>query len=153
MWKLQLFFLNNPIITWTTRISSILNFEIPDQSLVMNNSWIKLRDFFFLNFEIPDELPCYVWQCWLLCTFLLVLSRGIVSCILLIVIYIECTMIHNAHLQVPFLYMNDNMTNRYKVFTFITTIFFYLYNTINIIYKCTHNYKRLPFMSSPFSNL
>ena len=29
------------------------------------------------------------------------LCKGIVSCILLIVIYIKCTMIHNAHLWVP----------------------------------------------------
>ena len=45
---------------------------------------------------------CYVWQCWLICTILLELSRGIVSCILLIANYIECTVIHNAHLWVLF---------------------------------------------------
>ena len=35
-------------------------------------------------------------------SILLKLSRGIVSCILLIVNYIECTAIHNAHLWVLF---------------------------------------------------
>ena len=43
------------------------------------------------------------------------------------------------------LYRKDNMTNRYKIFTFITTIIFYLYNTINIIHKCTLNCKRLTY--------
>ena len=45
---------------------------------------------------------CFAWQCWLICAILLELSRGIVSCILLIVIYIEHTMIHNTCLWVPF---------------------------------------------------
>ena len=54
--------------------------------------------------------------------------------------YIKCIVIHNTHLWVP-LQENDNMTNRHKIFTFITTIIFYLYNTINIIheYECTLN--------------
>ena len=43
----------------------------------------------------------------------LILSRGIVSHMLLIVTYIKCTVIHNAHLQVPLLERN-NVTNRYK---------------------------------------
>ena len=35
------------------------------------------------------------------------------------------------------------MTIIYKIFTFITTITFYLYNTINIIHKYTLNCKDL----------
>ena len=69
---------------------------------------------------------------------------------LLSVIYIECTVIHNAHLWVPLL-ERDNVTNRYKIFTFIITIFFYPYNTINIIHKCTFNCKNF-LMGSSSSN-
>ena len=94
------------------------------------------------QFMLAPHDQCYVWQCWPICTFLLGLSRGIVSCILLIIIYIKCTVIHKACLWVPLL-ERDNMTNIYKIFTFIITIFFYLtsYNTINIIHKCTLNCK------------
>ena len=42
---------------------------------------------------------CYVRQCSLVCAYLLELSRGIVSCF--VIVYIGCTAIHNAHLQVP----------------------------------------------------
>ena len=79
------------------------------------------------------------------------LSSSIVSCICLSIIYIECTTIHNAHLWVP-LQERNNMTNRYKVFTFIITIIFYLYNTINIIHKCTLNCKDF-LIGSSSSNL
>ena len=69
------------------------------------------------------------------------LSMGLYCHVYLLnIIYIKCTEIHNACLQVPFL-ERDNMTNRYKIFTFIITIFFYPYNTINIIHKCTLNCK------------
>ena len=34
-------------------------------------------------------------------------------------------MIHNAHLWVPLL-ERDNVTNKYRIFTFIITIYFYL---------------------------
>ena len=61
----------------------------------------------------------------LLALFSLGLSRGIVSRIYLFVVYIECTAIHNAHLWVP-LQERYNMTNIYKIFTFITTIIFYV---------------------------
>ena len=48
-------------------------------------------------------------------------------------------------------YWSNNMTKRYKTFTFIMTIIFYLYNTINI-HKCTLN--SIDFlMSSSSSNL
>ena len=43
------------------------------------------------------------------------------------------------------------MTNIYNIFTFITTIIFYLYNTINIIHKCTLNCK--DFLMSSSSSL
>ena len=45
-----------------------------------------LRDLFCSNFEIPDEPPCYVRQCWLICTTLLELSRGTASNILLLIL-------------------------------------------------------------------
>ena len=77
------------------------------------------------------------------------LSRGIMSHISLSIIYIECTMIHNACLWV-LLQERNNVTNRYKVFTFIITIIFYLYNTINIIHKCKLNCK--DFLVSSFSS-
>ena len=67
---------------------------------------------------------------YLLALLYLSLSRGIVSHIYLFIIYIECTMIHNDYLQVP-LYDRNNVTNIYKIFTFIIPIIFYLYNTIN----------------------
>ena len=50
------------------------------------------------------------------------LSRGIGACII-VKDYIKCTTIHNAHLWVPLL-ERDNMTKRYKIFTFIMTIYF-----------------------------
>ena len=87
----------------------------------------------------------------LLTLFYLSLSKGIVSCIYLFVIYIKGTMIHNAHLQVP-LQERNNMTKIYKIFTFITSIIFYLYNTINVIHKCTLNCKDF-LVSSSSSNL
>ena len=78
------------------------------------------------------------------------LSSSIVSCICLSIIYMECTTIHNAHLWVP-LQERNNMTNRYKVFTFIISIIFYLYNTLNIIHKCTLNCKDFLVSSSSSS--
>ena len=59
----------------------------------------------------------------LLVLFYLRLSRGIFSHIYLVIIYIKYTMIHNARLWVPLLERN-NVTNGYKIFTFITTIIF-----------------------------
>ena len=82
----------------------------------------------------------------LLVSFYLDMYRGIVSHIYLVIIYIT---IHNAHLWVP-LYERNNV-NIYKLFTFIITIIFYLYNTINVIHKCTLNCKDLHLNSSSSS--
>ena len=46
----------------------------------------------------------------------------------------------------------NDVTLKYKMFSFITTIFFYLYITINIIHKCTLNCKSF-LVSSSSSNL
>ena len=71
----------------------------------LNSSQMKklnsqiLRDLFSSNFKIPDEPPCYVRQCQLICAILLELSRCTVSRIF--ITYIRCTAVHNACLQVP----------------------------------------------------
>ena len=85
---------------------------------------------------------CYLaWVCW-----------GVFCHVYLLnIVYIKCTMIHNAHFGFPLLEI-DNMTNGYKIFTFIITIFFYSYNTINIIHKCTLYCKDF-LMCSSSSNL
>ena len=100
--------------------------------------------------EMPPEFDlmqldmteyCYVWQ-WLnyLCYLAWVCLPVYCHIYLVNIIYIKCTAICNVHLQVPSL-ERDTVTNRYKIFTFITTIFFSPYNTINTIHKCTLNCK------------
>ena len=80
-------FLNFPVtcltINFTIGISSCLNFEIPLMVLISTSDKFNSRipSFLFfgisddslakfvnwdllLNFEIPDDSPCYVWQCY-----------------------------------------------------------------------------------------
>ena len=97
---------------------------------------------------------CYVKLCWLIRALLLELSGGILSCILCIILNaLSYTMLIFGFPCLCTLRWNrrNDVTLKYKIFTFITTIFFYLYITIHIIHKCTLNSKDF-LVNSPSSN-
>ena len=82
------------------------------------------------NFEIPDEPPCYVQQCYVYVDLKVCLG---VRCHIYMC---RCTAIHNAHLWVLFSLgvsqnkeeYNVTVLDRYD--SFITTMYLYYYNTI-----------------------
>ena len=73
---------------------SFLNRSIP--LFLKEKIILKPKEPKLVKIEAPF-VDFYVRQCLSICTILLELSRGTVSCILL---FIGCTVIHNAHLQV-----------------------------------------------------
>ena len=87
------------------------NFKILDNSLVVNLTtsispsyfWNPRLIFGILGLFLGSQMNLHVMcgSAGLLVLFYLGLSRGIVSHIYLVIIYIECTAIHNAHLWVP----------------------------------------------------
>ena len=107
-------------------------------------------------FRVKTHCYCVMYgSAGLLALFYLGLSRGVMSHI-----YIFICGLYKIHCDTQCSSLGsfierDNMTNRYKIFTFITTIIFYPYNSINIIHKYTLNCKDflLSSSSSRFSNV
>ena len=82
--------------------------------------------------SVKTFMDCYVRRCWL-CTLLLELSRGMVSCILLLLLHaLQYTMLIFRFPSLCTLrwYQRNNMTNRYKHKTVIISLYF---NTITTI--------------------
>ena len=108
----------------------------------------------YIKRKLCNNHSCYVRQWWLISALLLELSRSILSYISLIISSaLQYTMLIFRFPYLCTLRQNrrNDATLKYKIFTFITTIFFYHYNTINIIHKCTLNCKSFLVSSSSSS--